>query len=147
MLTAKIVSDVIVAFLCIVEQEALGGGKTIDLHLMTGGRCPRAHHIHNIPSVRIGIIADRNFVLHVLTNFQSYAKSLYHNSASGSTPFLHGKAYTNGSTLSWQRNPPSSGDCSPSCFLVFAFLLVTQELQPLSRETDGAVIDKNEPSG
>lgn len=27
MLTAKIVSDVIVAFLCIVEQEALGGWK------------------------------------------------------------------------------------------------------------------------
>lgn len=29
----------------------------------------------------------------------------------------------------------------------FTLLLVTQELQPLSRETDGAVIDKNEPSG
>ena len=29
----------------------------------------------------------------------------------------------------------------------FTLLLVTQELQPLSLETDGAVIDKNEPSG
>lgn len=29
----------------------------------------------------------------------------------------------------------------------FTLLLVTQELQALSRETDGAVIDKNEPSG
>ena len=68
MLTAKIVSDVIVAFLCIVEQEALGRWKVVGLHRMTCTRRPGVHHIQNIASVCIRVIADCDFVPHTLTN-------------------------------------------------------------------------------
>lgn len=41
MLTAKIVSDVIVAFLCIVEQEALGGWKEKEFYRHHFGQFPK----------------------------------------------------------------------------------------------------------
>lgn len=60
--------NVVVVFFCVAEEEALGGGKIVDMHRVTGGRSPGAHHIQNILSVRTGVVADRNFVLHTLTN-------------------------------------------------------------------------------
>ena len=41
--------------------------KRQDMHRVTGGRGPRAHHIQNKLSVRTGVIADCDFVLHTLT--------------------------------------------------------------------------------
>lgn len=41
MLTAKIVSDVIVAFLCIVEQEALSGWKEKEFYRNHFGQFPK----------------------------------------------------------------------------------------------------------
>ena len=56
--------NVIVAFLSVTEQEALGGGEVVDMHRVTTFRRPAGHHIPNILPICVGIIANRNFVVH-----------------------------------------------------------------------------------
>ena len=71
--------NIVVALLRIVKQKALGRRKCISMHGVSVVSRPAFHHIGYIPSVCVGIVADRYFVFHALSPCRvSWTHTEYH---------------------------------------------------------------------